>query len=313
MVHDDDTLARFRSTFRQRFAALFGRKIGRQRAEQYLGGLLSARATRRNVTSLANTVDGATGRALGWLLNKSPWEARPVVDALQTYVGDVIGSEHGVFALNLASFVKRGDNAVGVARQYLAHVGRTQNCQIGVFLAYGTERGSSLVDAALYLPQEWTDDPARRRRAGVPDSVAYASHGDLAIGLLRRVRDSGHLPGQWVTIQHVDAFGPDLRRRLDADGWWYLLPVAPDTSVFTSPDDTAPRPVARLLREGRRRIRGPACLGERRRRARPGRLAGQQPGPPDRQVVDAAVQRARVGEPGDVGARAVDPLVSGGR
>jgi SRSO17 transposase len=139
VVHDDE-LARFTSTFRQRFAPLFGRKMGRQRAEQYLGGLLAARATRRNVTSLANTVEGATARALGWLLNKSPWEPRPVVDALQAYVTDVLGDEDAVFTVSLAIFVKRGDNAVGVERQRVPHVGRTQNCQVGVFLAYGSEQ-----------------------------------------------------------------------------------------------------------------------------------------------------------------------------
>src|SRR3954467_15323419 len=107
----------FVSTFRHRFAPLFGRKIGRQRAEQYLGGLLCGRAERRNVTALAGTVDGATARALGWLLNKSPWPTRPILDALQTYVADTLGPvhpAHGLFTLNLDSFVKRGDNAVGV-------------------------------------------------------------------------------------------------------------------------------------------------------------------------------------------------------
>src|SRR3954454_11697755 len=86
-------LANFTSAFRQRFSALFGRKIGRQRAEQYLAGLLGGRASRRNVTSLAQTIDGATARSLGWLLNKSPWATRPIVDAVQTYVSEEIGSE----------------------------------------------------------------------------------------------------------------------------------------------------------------------------------------------------------------------------
>ena len=92
MTHAVHVPADFVSTFRHRFAPLFGRKIGRQRSEQYLGGLLGGRAERRNVTSLAGTVDGATARALGWLLNKSPWQTRPIVDALQRYVGDTFGA-----------------------------------------------------------------------------------------------------------------------------------------------------------------------------------------------------------------------------
>lgn len=90
-------------------------------------------------------MDGASARALGWLLNKSPWPTRLIVSALQQYVGDTLSTPNGadgIFTLNLDSFVKRGVNAVGVDKQYLPHLGRTLNCQVGVFLAYGSTRGT---------------------------------------------------------------------------------------------------------------------------------------------------------------------------
>ena len=180
MAHTEHVPADFVSTFRHRFAPLFGRKIARQRAEQYLGGLLCGRAERRNVTALAGTVDGATARALGWLLNKSPWPTRPIVDALQTYVGETLGGPDGLFTLNLDSFVKRGDNAVGVEKQYAHDLGRTLNCQIGVFLGYGAGHGSALVDAGLYMPHTWIDGAARREKAGVPE--LFANFEELAQG-----------------------------------------------------------------------------------------------------------------------------------
>ena len=247
MTPTEHVPADFVSTFRQRFAPLFGRKIGRQRAEQYLGGLLGGRAERRNVTSLAGTVDGATARALGWLLNKSPWPTRPIVDALQTYVGDTFGAPDGLFTLNLDSFVKRGDNAVGVDKQYVHHLGRTQNCQIGVFLAYGAGHVSSLVDAALYMPHAWIDNAPRRDKAGVPDCLGYQPRSALALTLLRQARAAGHLPGSWVTTWHGEGFEPDLRARLDADAWRYLLPVSMTTPVFDGPDAADPCTVAELL------------------------------------------------------------------
>lgn len=247
MAHAAHVPADFVSTFRQRFAPLFGRKIGRQRSEQYLGGLLRGRAERRNVTSLAGTVDGATARALGWLLNKSPWQTRPIVDALQAYVGDTFGAPEGLFTLNLDSFVKRGDNAVGVEKQHVDHLGRTQNCQIGVFLAYGVGQDSALVDAALYLPHSWTDNPPRREKAGVPPHVEYQPKSALAVDLLRNARAARHLPGAWVTTWHGEGFEADLRARLDADAWRYLLPISPKTVVFDSADAAAPRPIAEIL------------------------------------------------------------------
>ena len=247
MTHAAHVPADFVSTFRHRLAPLFGRKIGRQRSEQYLGGLLGGRAERRNVTSLAGTVDGATARALGWLLNKSPWPTRPVVDALQTYVGDTFGAPEGLFTLNLDSFVKRGDIGVGVEKQYVHHLGRTQNCQIGVFLAYGTEKHNALVDAALYMPHSWIDGAPRRAKAGVPESVQYQPKSALAIELLRAARAAGRLPGSWATTWHGEGFEPDLRARLDADAWQYLLSVSPDHLVFASADAADPHPIADLL------------------------------------------------------------------
>jgi chemotaxis signal transduction protein/SRSO17 transposase len=247
VAHDEYVPADFVSMFQQRFAPLFGRKIGRQRAEQYLGGLLSGRAERRNVTSLAGTVDGASARALGWLLNKSPWPTRPLVSALQRYIGDTYGTPDGLFTLNLDCFVKRGDNAVGVDKQFVPHVGRTLNCQIGVFLAYGSAHGSSLVDAAIYMPHAWIDDAARRTRAGVPDGLTYQSRSALALDLLRNARAEGHLPGTWVTSWHGEGFEPDLRARLAAEGWLYLLPIPASTDLYDGPDVAEPSAAAALF------------------------------------------------------------------
>ena len=247
MTHAAHVPADFVSTFRHRFAPLFGRKIGRQRSEQYLGGLLGGRARRRDVTSLAGTVDGATARALGWLLNKSPWQTRAIVDALQAYVGDTFGGPDGLFTLNLDSFVKRGDNAVGVDKQYVDHLDRIQNCQIGVFLAYGAGAKSALVDAALYLPHSWTENAPRREKADVPTGVEHQPKSALALELLRNARAAGHLPGRWVTTWHGEGFEADLRAGLDADGWCYLLPVSTKHRVFASADAAATRPVVELL------------------------------------------------------------------
>lgn len=237
----------FVSTFRQRFAPLFGRKIARQRAEQYLGGLLCGKAERRNVTSLAGTVDGASARALGWLLNKSPWPTRPIVDALQLYTGNTFGSPDGLFTLNIDNFVKRGDNAVGVERQFVHHQGRTSNSQIGVFLAYGAQINSALVDAALYMPHSWIDDASRREKAGVPESLQYKSRSTLGLELLQQARTTGHLPGHWVTSWHGEGFEDDLRDRLDADGWLYLLPVPAGATFFGGADAADALPYADLL------------------------------------------------------------------
>jgi len=242
--------------FRARFAPLFGRKIARQRAEQYLCGLLGGRAERRDVTSLAQRSEGASARSLGWLLNKSPWATEPVIEALQALVAESLGASapgaaqpgaqlpdewahpdgDGVFTLGIVGFPKRGDQAVGAARQYVGNLGRATTCQVGVFLAYATESGDALVDAALSLPREWIEDPDRRRAAGVPDDVELRSHTEHGVGLLRRARRVGRLNGTWVTALPGEGFEDDLRTLLAEDGWRYVLPVRPETLVREGED-----------------------------------------------------------------------------
>ena len=217
------------------FAPLFGRKEARRRSEQYLRGLLVQQTDRRNAENVAETIAGATPRALQRLLTEAPWPTQPVIDRLQAYVGARLNSAEGIFVLDESGFPKQGKKSVGVARQYCGALGKVGNCQLGVFLAYVSERGHALVDKCLYLPPPWTDDPARSRAAGVPAEVGYQSTADLGLAMLQQARAAGHPQGHWVTGD--DAYGkvPPLRDALDAQGWRYVLDVPQTTPVFTQP------------------------------------------------------------------------------
>jgi SRSO17 transposase len=230
--------------FHRRFAPLFGRKEARRRSAQYLRGLLVQQTDRRNAENLAEAVAGASPRALQRFLTASPWPVEPVGVALQQYLGERLGppagggevAGDGVFVVDATAIPKQGTRSVGVARQYCGALGKVANCQVGVFLGYASGAGHALVDAALWLPREWTDAPDRCRRAGVPEAVlarGYQSQAELARGLLRRAQGIGALAGQWVTAD--EAFGevPDFRDALAGDGWRYVLEVPGTTPVFT--------------------------------------------------------------------------------
>jgi SRSO17 transposase len=227
------------AAFHGEFAPLFGRKEARRRSEQYLRGLLVQQADRRNAENVAETIEGATPRALQRLLTEAPWATGPVIDRLQAYVGGRLNTPEGVFVLDESGFPKQGKHSVGVARQYCGTLGKVGNCQLGVFLAYASARGHALVDLRLFLPQAWTDDPARCRAAGVPAGVGYQSKAELGLAMLRQARAAGHLAGQWVAGD--DAYGmiPTLRDALDAEEWHYVLDVPKATPVFRTLAATA--------------------------------------------------------------------------
>ena len=203
------------------------------RSEQYLRGLLVQQTDRRNAENLAEVVDGATPRSLQRFLTESPWADGPLIDRLQGYVGQRLNQPDSVFVLDDTGFGKQGKKSVGVARQYSGTLGKVGNCQVGVFLAYVAAERHVLVDKALYLPREWTDDRPRCQTAGVPEEIAYQTKAELGLGLLRRARQAGHLTTKWITADAGYGEVPTLRDTLDAEGWRYVLEVPSNTHLFT--------------------------------------------------------------------------------
>jgi SRSO17 transposase len=228
-----DRVAASFAAFHAEFAPLFGRKEAQRRSEQYVRGLLVQQTDCRNAENVAETIAGATPRALQRLLTEAPWPTEPVIDRLQAYVGARVNTPEGIFVRDESGFPKQGKKSVAVARQYCGTLGKVGNCQVGVFLAYVSARGHALVDKRLYLPPAWTDDPARCRAAGVPAEVGYQCMAELGLAMLRQARAAGHLQGHWVAGD--DAYGkvPTLRDALDAEGWRYVLDVPATTLVFT--------------------------------------------------------------------------------
>jgi SRSO17 transposase len=220
------------AAFHAQFARFFGRTEARRRSEQYLRGLLVEQTDRRNAENVAEAVGEATPRSLQRLLTDAPWETTPVLDGLQSYLAPRLNAADGVFVRDETGFPKKGIKSVGVARQYCGTLGKVGNCQLGVFLAYVSERGHGLIDARLYLPQAWTDDKARCQAAGVPKSVVYQSKAELGMAMLRHARQIGHLTGRWVTGDADYGKVPTLRDDLDAADWWYVLEMPSTTPVF---------------------------------------------------------------------------------
>ena len=99
---------------------------------------------------------------------------------MKSYVVEHLSAADAVLVVDETGFLKKGEKSVGVQRQYSETAGRIENCQIGVFLAYASARGRTLLDRELYLPQVWAEDWERRREAGVPESVGFRTKPQLA-------------------------------------------------------------------------------------------------------------------------------------
>src|SRR6201994_215719 len=128
-------------------------------------------------------------------------------------------------------FLKQGQHSVGVQRQYTGSAGKTTNCQIGVSLTIATRTEQLPIDFALYLPERWTEDRARRREARIPDDVQFATKPELALGLLRRAVKNGVPPGLVLADQ---AYGTsrEFRKGVREMGLHYAVAVDNRTVVM---------------------------------------------------------------------------------
>ena len=166
-----------------RISARFRRPEVRDRARRYgapgPGGC-------RTGPQMARQIGEGRADGVQRLLNKARWDADAVRDDLRDYVVENLGDASGVLVLAEIGFPKKGSYSAGVARQPNPTTGRDENCQVGLFLAYWTPRRWTFIDRALYLPEEWAEDKVRRREAGVPEEVVFATKGQLARKMLER-------------------------------------------------------------------------------------------------------------------------------
>src|SRR4029079_6099851 len=157
-----------------RIGRRFARVEARERGERFLAGLLE-RVERKNGWQLAEAIGEAGPRGVQRLLSAATWDTDGVRDDLRAYVVDHLGDEAtGVLIVDETGFLKKGRKSCGVARQYSGTAGATENCQVGVFLACASTEGTAFIARARYLPQEWTDDRARRTEAGIPEATNFA-------------------------------------------------------------------------------------------------------------------------------------------
>ena len=246
--------------FHAYFGPLFGRREARDHSRHYLQALLVQSGERRNAENLSEVVP-ASARVMQRFLTESPWDDDAVIGRLQEHLSPRLGHPEAVWVLDSSDFPKQGRKSAGVARQYCGRLGKVANCQAGMFLAYVSPLGRALVDKRLYLPESWTSDPERCAAAGVPEERrSYRSKTELALEMLERALNPGHLRAGWVAGDDAFGMSPSFREGLAALEMRYVLdvpgstPVWPLEPAWTSPEyQGSGRPRKPRLQEGQRR------------------------------------------------------------
>ena len=228
----------------RRIASAFPRSDALACAMAYLAGLLSP-AERKNSWQLAEIMGAPNPYGFQHLLGRASWQPDTLRDFLRTYVTDYLADPDAIGVIDETGFLKKGIASAGVARQYSGTAGRVENCQVGVFLAYASRYGQTLLDRELYLPAAWTSDLERCTRAGIPKERVFATKPALAQQMLARAFAAGVVLA-WVAGDSVYGNDRVLRTWLEERTQAYVLAVAVSEKVWVA---HVPQQIKSLLSE----------------------------------------------------------------
>ena len=284
------------TTFLQRYLPRFYRVEHRRNATLVIRGLLSG-LERKTCEPIAIEA-GLPRKPIQFFVGNGKWDDEAVMVELRQHVVEELADPAGVVVIDPSAFPKKGTESCGVARQWCGRLGKVDNCQVGVFLAYATQAGYAPLDRRLFLTEDWADDPARREKCHVPPEVKFQKKWQIALDLLDR-----SLPGLdhgWITGDDEFGRAAEFRAALRLRQERYVLDVPCSTTVR---DLECRRPPRRRAGVGRKRevpFRRVDAWAASQPKSRWRRITvrGGEKGP---LLVDAMVVRVRAKQEGRIG------------
>src|SRR5947209_13301640 len=226
-------------------------------AQAYCTGLLLP-GERKSIESMAARLEPghvqAKHQSLHHVVAQADWDDAAVLAAVRAEVLPAI-ERHGpvrYWIVDDSGFPKQGTHSVGVARQYCGQLGKQDNCQVAVSLSVANDHASLPIAYQLFLPEVWADDPDRRAKAGVADTIRFETKTAIALGQLRQALADGVPVG---IVLGDPAYGDETDFRVGAAdlGLRYVLGVRSGTSVWAP--GTGPLPPLPWSGRGRRPTR----------------------------------------------------------
>jgi SRSO17 transposase len=236
------------TAFVERYLPRFYRKEQRGNAVVVLEGLLSG-LQRKTCEPIAREHD-VHRKPIQVFVGHGAWDDEAVTAEMRRHVKEELADPGAVLVIDPSSFIKKGTESCGVKRQWCGRLGKTENCQVGVFLCYAADGGHAPLDRRLYLPQEWASDVERRKKCHVPATMVFQEKWRIGLEMLDRCRQQ--MPHAWVAADdemgRCTEFRAELRQRKER----YVVDVPCNTLIR---DLEAPRPRRKHAGKGRKRER----------------------------------------------------------
>lgn len=235
--HFADDLKCYQTIFHQ----LFQRKEQKQHADDYIQGLLSQLPNKSIETMMLHTKgpDKNKIRAMQNFISEGTWDDRPIIRRHWEEINSQIGEDDAAIIVDGSGFPKQGEESVGVARQWCGQLGKRANCQVGLFLGYASQKGRTLLDHRLYMPEQWFEEEfaLKRERCGVPEEIVFETKLKLAADMITEMAQSKTVRFRWIVAD--EEFGRDSKF-LDQVGsvGTYFVEIPHDTHVWLTRPET---------------------------------------------------------------------------
>ena len=220
--------------FHDYFRDCFSRSESRDHFFKYMVGQFS-QLERKSIEPIALAVEQGNIRAMQHFVSDVMWDDDKVLDKYHTLVSDDLGDPTGVLIFDETGFVKKGDDSVGVAKQYCGNIGKVENCQVAVFAAYASPHGYAMVDKRLFIPEKWfTDDyTLRRKKCRLPEEITFTGKPQLAAQMLKGFVQKRPFPFRWVVGDSIYGNSPDFISTVeDYPGLSYFVSLPSDTHCW---------------------------------------------------------------------------------
>lgn len=210
---------------------------------------------RKSLEPMAASIDpnraSARHQALHHFVAKAEWSDGAVLRAVADAVLPALDLDDAVWIIDDTGMPKKGTHSVGVARQYCGQLGKQDNCQVAVSLSLATEEASLPMAYRLYLPKEWAEDQARRRKAGIPGQIGFATKTEIAVEQLDALLTQGY-PKRCVLADAGYGVDTVFRQGLTERGLQYVLGIT--SAVVVWPPGVTPLPPKCYSGVGRRPV-----------------------------------------------------------
>jgi SRSO17 transposase len=181
----------------QRFWRYYGRWTRTQTRDtsayglSYVGGLLRMKGS-RTMADLAREAQVAEQNMQHFMSN-SPWSGQALIEHVQQAIVERPELQGGMLILDESADEKSGDRSAGAGRQHNGRMGKVDECQVGVYLAYAKEQHWTLWDGCLFIPEKWFSASAaqRRAKAGIPSERYFQTKVELGWQMIEQAKAAG--------------------------------------------------------------------------------------------------------------------------